>query len=271
MADGSLTPPEHRSGIYEIVNTINGKRYAGSAALIKRRWKSHRTTLRGNRHHCTKLQRAWNKYGEAAFAFRVLLVCEPEDLLMYEQISFDALKPEYNLAPAAGSCLGVKHREDAKTRTQPRMKGLTHSDETREKIAAAHRGRKHPPEFGAAISVRNTGVPRPKSAEHRQKISQALMGRSFNAGIPKTEAHKAKLSAARKGVPNPKNVGNKSRTGMKSTPEVIERQRAGLRESWARRKAAELVRNEEAIAKQAASMKATWARKKAARLGDPPT
>jgi group I intron endonuclease len=148
------------TGIYEIVNTVNGKRYVGSAALIKRRWKSHRTTLRGNRHHSAKLQNAWNKYGEAAFVFRVLLVCAPENLLMYEQISFDALKPEYNLAPAAGSCLGVKHREDAKTRTQPRMKGLTHSDETREKIA-------EPPNVLSPADIHS----RPRPGESRRGLS----------------------------------------------------------------------------------------------------
>jgi group I intron endonuclease len=189
------------SGVYEIVNSANGKRYIGSAVDFKRRWKNHRSTLRGNRHHCSKLQNAWNKYHEDSFVFRVILICAAEDVILYEQTALDALKPEYNTAPAAGNCLGLKHKPDALTRTRPVMKGRTHSPETRDLIAAAHRGRKHPPEFGAAISARNTGVPRPKSPEHRAKLSAALMGRGTQSQALRRPLRRAEREEPRQQEP----------------------------------------------------------------------
>lgn len=52
---------EASSGIYEIVNTINGKRYVGSAVSLKRRWVDHRRDLRAGKHHSRHLQNAWAK------------------------------------------------------------------------------------------------------------------------------------------------------------------------------------------------------------------
>ena len=57
------------SGIYKIVNTVNGKKYVGSAVDIKRRWQAHKLRLRKNNHHSPKLQNAWNKHGESSFTF----------------------------------------------------------------------------------------------------------------------------------------------------------------------------------------------------------
>lgn len=223
------------SGVYEIVNTLNGKRYVGSAVKFSRRWCKHRRDLVAGKHHSGHLQHSWNKHGAGAFQFNVLIICKRENTILYEQIAINALKPEFNISPTAGSCLGMKHRADAKTR-QSALKGRKLSAEAKAAISAANTGRKHPPEFGAAISKRNTGVPRPKSEEHRKKLSEALIGRSFTKGIPKSDEHKATLSAARLGVPNPKNVGNKSRSGMKTDPQIVARQRAGLLASWAKRK-----------------------------------
>lgn len=244
MAESSLA--QHRTGIYEIVNTVNGKRYVGSAKDLHQRWREHRRQLDKTRHHNRYLQASWDRHGSAAFLFRRLLLCAAEHLLLYEQIAMDALRPEFNICPRAGSRLGASV-----------------SAETRARIAAAHRGRKHPPEFGAAISERNKGVPRPKSDEHRRKLSIALTGHSFNVGIPKSEEHRAKLSLARRGIPNPKNNGNKGRSGMKTDPEIVARQRESLKAAWAKRKAAGGdLRSKEASAKQAATLRATLTAKR---------
>lgn len=96
-----------QTGIYEIVNTVNGKRYVGSAKRFSVRWSEHRRDLSASRHHSSILQKAWVKYGSEAFEFRKLLVCKADDLLFYEQRALDALNPEYNIARTAGSTLGV--------------------------------------------------------------------------------------------------------------------------------------------------------------------
>lgn len=56
------------SGIYEIVNLVNKKRYVGSAINLRVRWRQHRSALIRGDHANTLLRRAWNKHGEANFA-----------------------------------------------------------------------------------------------------------------------------------------------------------------------------------------------------------
>ena len=95
------------SGVYKITSP-SGKFYIGSAVNIRTRWKTHRKQLRGGIHHSVVLQRASEKHGLDNLIFQVLLVCEPCNLLMYEQRAMDVLKPQYNVSPTAGSKLGVK-------------------------------------------------------------------------------------------------------------------------------------------------------------------
>ena len=61
------------SGIYKIVNKVNGKYYIGSSANIygipHGRWYQHKMHLRGNWHYNNHLQSAWKKYGESSFDF----------------------------------------------------------------------------------------------------------------------------------------------------------------------------------------------------------
>ena len=62
------------SGIYAIVHIETGRKYVGSAVNLTKRWNIHRHGLRNKKHHSAALQRAWDKYGEAAFSFEVLEV-----------------------------------------------------------------------------------------------------------------------------------------------------------------------------------------------------
>ena len=74
-----------KSGVYEILNTTNGKRYVGSAVNLYQRKHVHLSTLRRNCHHNRYLQRAWNKYGEECFKYSVLEYWEPKFLVTFEQ------------------------------------------------------------------------------------------------------------------------------------------------------------------------------------------
>lgn len=98
------------SGIYQILCVSTGKVYIGSAVNLRQRWSDHRKTLRGNRHSNIHLQRAWDKYGEDAFEFSILeSVMFVEHLIEREQAWIDARSPEFNIAPNAGSQLGIKY------------------------------------------------------------------------------------------------------------------------------------------------------------------
>lgn len=80
-------------------------------------------------------------------------------------------------------------------------------------MASAMRGKKKSEEHRATLSVANSG--KTLSAEVRAKISVA------NKGRVKSQEERARISAAKIGLPNLAALGNKSRTGMKNSPEMI--------------------------------------------------
>lgn len=75
----------YKVGVYKIENRENGKVYIGSSVEIERRFYKHKLMLDSDKHQNIHLQRAWNKYGKDKFDFLVLLNCEKDDLLLYEQ------------------------------------------------------------------------------------------------------------------------------------------------------------------------------------------
>ena len=168
----------NQSGIYEIVNTVNGKRYIGSAVKLHARWVKHRYDLQRHIHHNAPLQHAWDKYGEAAFKFLPILTCQKSMLRFYEQQLLDKVKPQYNIALDA---------------RQP-MAGRRHTDATKLKMSQAGKGRKHTPEHCAAMSRARMGKKtKPRNEESRARTSAALKGKS------KSPEHRAALSAANVG------------------------------------------------------------------------
>ena len=110
-----------KSGVY-VITAPSGKRYIGSATSLKTRKAVHWHQLQRGVHHNAHLQRSWRRYGGVGFDFRVLLVCEKEHLLMYEQRLIDGLHPEFNICRTAGSCLGVRHTPETKAKYRDAMK-----------------------------------------------------------------------------------------------------------------------------------------------------
>ena len=72
--------------IYHIINKVNNKRYIGQTINFQNRKITHLRNLRTNKHHSSKLQRAWNKYGENNFEFYVkeIEIEKIEDLYFLE-------------------------------------------------------------------------------------------------------------------------------------------------------------------------------------------
>ena len=124
-----------KSGIYQIYNPINEKRYIGSSINIVRRLKEHRRNLIAQRHHNQHLQNAWNKYGDL-LEFKPLEYCEPDQLLDLEQQYIDY----YNSADRR-----FGYNIDAiANHASP---GFHLSDETKAKLSKAHLGKKRTPEI----------------------------------------------------------------------------------------------------------------------------
>jgi group I intron endonuclease len=76
-----------KSGVYKIVNIINGRIYVGSAKEFKSRGNAHLKSLRKGTHHNKFLQNDFNKCGEEAFEFHILETVEgpQEDRLLIEE------------------------------------------------------------------------------------------------------------------------------------------------------------------------------------------
>lgn len=111
------------SGIYKIVNTVNGNFYIGSSSNIRKRKEKHFRYLRNDEHENKHLQNAFNKYGESVFIFEVIKYVEQSHLLEQEQLFLNEHfgKPYfYNICGTAGS---------------PAVKGRTKSNLHRERIA----------------------------------------------------------------------------------------------------------------------------------------
>jgi group I intron endonuclease len=135
-----------RKGVYEIFCQANGKRYIGSASGrygFLGRWKTHLDDLRKQKHHSVLLQRAWNKYGEANFVFRVIeevnntsLCLEKEQYWLDYFQSYNSEKG-FNISPTASSTLGVKHSQEAIQKNRLARLGKKQSDESRLKASKA--------------------------------------------------------------------------------------------------------------------------------------
>ena len=72
------------AGIYQIVNSVNNKRYIGSSTNIIQRFRTHCSNLKHNKHSNLHLQNAWNKYGLDAFQFEIIEECSKDKLLERE-------------------------------------------------------------------------------------------------------------------------------------------------------------------------------------------
>jgi len=178
-------------GIYKIVNKLTGMYYVGSSIDVERRLKEHRASLDSGLHGNSHLQNSWNKYGAVNFEFvPIKEIPITEDLIKYEQEYLDDGFSDgrlYNILEKA-DCSG------------------TRSEETRQLMSKAHKGKSHPEEVRAKIGRKgekngmygkaawNRGKKTgPVSMEIRQKQSDAHKGH-----VPSIET-RAKLSQMRKG------------------------------------------------------------------------
>lgn len=128
-----------KSGIYQIVNTINNKIYIGSSHDLNERRINHFSMLRNNSHHSITLQRAINKHGIDNFKFEILEYCESNNLIIREEyylvklLKSDEclngnceyfLKNGYNIKPSAISGFKGMHSIETRIKIQ-RQKGLS--------------------------------------------------------------------------------------------------------------------------------------------------
>lgn len=181
------------SGIYEIVNLVNGKRYVGSAVDLRRRKTDHFKNLRGGRHCNRHLQSSWHKHGESRFRFQVLFRCEPCDLIAHEQRLLDSLRPEYNICRTAGSCLGVKRSPESIAKRVAKFP-KSFGPETRRKVGEASRRSWANPRFRAKRAKSHAEAM--LRADVRAKKSEA------SKRVWQDQEKRARIIASRSGLHN---------------------------------------------------------------------
>jgi group I intron endonuclease len=198
-----------KSGIYRILNTVNGKPYLGSAVIIPNRWREHTRTLRKGTHKNPHLQAAWNKYGEEAFIFEIVELIEDKNKLIEREqywIDFyEAYNPQkgYNVCQTAGNTSGRTFSPETRLKMNEIKKvqflgennpffGKQHTDAAKERNRKAHIG-VSPPNKGKHISqkqkdiLREAAIKRWQNPKYREHQRQIRLGKpAWNKGIPAT-------------------------------------------------------------------------------------
>lgn len=178
---------------YIIKCKVSGKNYYGSTSNFKKRVTQHKYLLLRNRHHSTHLQKAWDKYGEAAFEFSILKAFECLEMMLIaeKELLLANIKTSYNVSTEVDKChmLGRHHSEETKQKLRDMFLGREVSEETKIKIRTARakqiipKGRKCSPETIAkikatrALQVMQKG--RKHSEDSKKKMSLARLGRKF--------------------------------------------------------------------------------------------
>lgn len=162
------------TGIYCIENTVNHKKYIGMAQDIEARWRTHKCELRNGNHINKHLQKAWNKYGENAFAFYVVEEVEKSELQSSEIAwiaKLGTFENGYNLTAGGEGQYGRTLTEDQKRH-----------------LSEINMGKNNP----------NYGLKRSKETRHR--MSESMMGKHTGA---LSESHKKAISDGNKGKKHP--------------------------------------------------------------------
>ena len=170
------------SGVYQIRNLVNGKRYIGSTSCFAKRKYAHFRELKEAGHENSYLQRAYNKYGKENFVFEILCYCEKDRsyLLMMENnyILFYKTNTEefgYNLRISAESNLGIKMSEEGKQK----RRGKVYPIEYRRKQSASGRGKKHEHKK-EIVKKEKVIIHPPERKEKDRKISESKTGKKLN-------------------------------------------------------------------------------------------
>jgi group I intron endonuclease len=177
--------------IYKITNTTNGKMYIG--ATINKdpnlRWLGHKSKIRSGS-GCPLLRQAFEKYGENAFRFEVLIICFDENVVAIEKEyikKYNTLTPNgYNFVEGGqkgGTFIGKKHTEETKEKLRQKSKEYNNRPEVKE------RSRKNAIQYN---KTHNIAELQRKSEKWRKALEEGRVG--CGKGNHHTEEMKQKIS-----------------------------------------------------------------------------
>jgi len=236
-----------------LVNQESGRVYVGQSVNMRKRWNEHKAAAR--RGTKNKLYDAMRKHGVESFVFVVLEECGYEQFDAREAHWMEVHKARehgYNIMPAGqlGRVMDTAAREAISAKLRGRklpleqiekiraaQSGCTHSEEVKQKIAGAIRGRR-------------------PSDESRARMSASQKERYASMTDAQKEVHRAKRS----GWSHADHVRDAVSARFKGKKKSAE-QRENMR-------AARLAVSAESEARRLAALRAAFARKRQAATGE---
>lgn len=163
--------------IYQILNTVNNKRYIGqSIQRDKQRLWEHKTYLKNGTHQNRHLQRAWNKYGSDKFEFSILCIAKTlSELNELEEdyiSKFNTLHREFGYNIRGGGNNRFLSDETKRLISKNKTGVSVHTEKSKKLIADASRNRIHTTESRKKRSKKLKGYKWPEYVKNQWAISQ---------------------------------------------------------------------------------------------------
>lgn len=141
-----LKEQKENSGVYCLINKVNGHSYVGSSINLASRMKNYlnNTFLKSKQNLNMPVVKALLKYGQSNFSLAILDHVSAKDLVIRETYFITSVLPYYNVLKQGYSSLGYKHTKEAKELLAELAKNRVHSEQTKGLIAKALTGENNP-------------------------------------------------------------------------------------------------------------------------------
>jgi len=141
-----ISESNNKSGIYYLINNVNGHSYVGSSINLASRMRNYLNVslLKSKQNINMPIVHALLKYGHTNFSVWILEYVEPKQLALVETRYITDLIPYYNVLNQGYSSIGYKHTEETKLQLSKLALNRVHSEETKALIAKAVTGENNP-------------------------------------------------------------------------------------------------------------------------------
>jgi len=141
-----LRDQKNKSGVYCLLNNINGHTYVGSSINLDNRMRNYLNNnfLKSKQNSNMPIVKALLKYGQYNFSLLILEHVESSSLTIRETYYITLVMPYYNVLKQGYSSLGYKHTKETKQLLSELAKNRIHSERTRSLIAKAVVGENNP-------------------------------------------------------------------------------------------------------------------------------
>lgn len=168
-------------GIYGLRNKVNGKWYVGQSVNAKDRWRKYKKLKCENQ---PKLHNALTKYGYIGFEVMMIEECS-EELLNERETHWirhhDSFNNGYNCNEGGNQ---VRMTEETRQKIGAKSKGRKHTEETKEKLRKIFTGRPGTPMSAEhCAKLVNLTKKRVVTQKTRDKLRMAHLGMKASAGV----------------------------------------------------------------------------------------